>query len=96
MKDSEKPLPSLTDLQRKIDEAEAESEGHKAPAESAKIGASMNLGMELLAGVGVGGILGYFIDKAAGTLPVFFIIFFFIGFAAGLRNIMRKSKEGNL
>jgi ATP synthase protein I len=96
MAKSGKDLPSLDELQKKIDAAPGrdgnqESESYVANRE---IGQAMRLGTELLAGVGVGGVIGYFLDKVAGTSPILFILFFFLGFAAGLRNIMRSVSKG--
>ncbi len=80
-------LPSLEDLQHKIDEAKPEGDEEKPV--SGDIGTAMRLGTELMAGVGVGGVIGYVIDSVFDTLPIFFILFFFLGFAAGVRNITR-------
>lgn len=95
MTEPEKPLPSLDELKREISEANPKG-GEDQQAESARVnyGKAMRLGTDLLAGVGVGGVIGYFIDQAAGTSPIFFIVFFFIGFAAGVRNIIRSA--GNI
>jgi ATP synthase protein I len=97
MSNSDDPLPSLEALQRKIDEVKPDS-GEK-PSEGAtrsSIGKAMRLGTDLLAGVGVGGVLGYFIDRFFETSPVFFIVFFFLGFAAGVRNILRSADKVDL
>ncbi|MFW0777106.1 MAG: AtpZ/AtpI family protein [Rickettsiales bacterium] len=89
MNEDNKPLPSLEDLQRKIDEIAPKSDDEQSSGSGANIGKAMKLGTELLAGVGVGGILGYYIDLWLDTLPLFFILFFFLGFAAGVKNILR-------
>jgi len=33
--------------------------------------------------------LGFWLDKWLGTMPLFLIVFFFLGFAAGFMNIYR-------
>ena len=93
MASSKDPLPSLDALQRKIDsmKPEGEEETDKSNT-STDIGKAMKMGVELMAGVGVGGVMGYWIDRALDTLPIFFIIFFFLGFAAGFRNLVRNAK----
>jgi len=94
MTKSDEPLPSLDGLQRKIDQTRPESD--KTPPSDTPPGAlgnAMRLGTDLLAGVGVGGVLGYFLDRWLGTSPVCFIVFFFLGFAAGVRNILRNSDK---
>lgn len=56
------------------------------------------LAMELpfipIAAVMVAGGLGYLIDKRLGTLPAFTLILGLLGFAAGLREIIRRVKSG--
>jgi F0F1-type ATP synthase assembly protein I len=93
MAEKNKPLPSLDALQRKIDSARPHGDEDVTPdSTTAGFGKAMHLGMELIVGVGVGGIIGYWIDQWLGTLPVFFILLFFLGFAAGLRNMLRSAK----
>lgn len=83
-------MTDLDELQHKIDQIKSESDEGKQATPSAAYGNAMRYGTELFAGAGVGGVLGYFIDRVAGTSPIFFILFFFIGFAAGVRNIIRN------
>ncbi len=40
----------------------------------------------------VGGLLGWSIDKYAGTGPWGMIVMLLLGFAAGLRSVMRQQK----
>ena len=90
----DKPLPSLDALQRKIDKVKPESENEpSAESTSSSLGKAMRLGTDLLAGVGIGGVLGYFIDRTFDTSPIFLIVFFFLGFAAGVRNILRNGDK---
>ncbi len=48
---------------------------------------------ELVVGVLVGGAMGWGLDTLFGTLPVFVIIFGFLGFVAGIRIVIRSAKE---
>ena len=48
---------------------------------------------ELVAGLGIGFALGYGLDLVFGSLPWFLIIFTLLGFAAGIRTMMRTAKE---
>lgn len=43
--------------------------------------------------LGLGG--GYLIDRWLGTTPWFFFAGFFVGFAAGVTNLVRASKVGS-
>ena len=94
MANSDKPLPSLDELQRKIDSVHPKSHGdNQEKPTPAQTGTAMRAGMDLLAGVGVGGVIGYYADKAFDTSPILFIVFFFLGFAAGVKNIMRNMNK---
>ncbi|MEM6409296.1 MAG: AtpZ/AtpI family protein [Pseudomonadota bacterium] len=48
---------------------------------------------ELVAGLGIGFAIGYGLDYAFGTLPIFMVIFTLLGFAAGINVMMRTAKE---
>lgn len=52
---------------------------------------SLTLGIELALFIGGGIALGYTLDKKAGTLPLFIVIFALAGFAAGFYLIMRRT-----
>ena len=39
-----------------------------------------------------GGFFGWLLDWAFGTLPVFMLLFLFVGFGVGIRNVIRISK----
>jgi ATP synthase protein I len=49
------------------------------------------LSSELVAGVLVGGVIGWALDKALGISPWGFIVFLLLGFAAGVLNVMRAA-----
>jgi ATP synthase protein I len=49
--------------------------------------------IELVAGLGIGFGIGYGLDSLFGTLPIFLVIFIFLGFAAGVNTMMRSAKE---
>lgn len=55
----------------------------------------MRIGTELVAGLVVGGGIGYVLDRWLGTGPWLMIVFFFFGAAAGIRNVMRAAEELN-
>ena len=48
---------------------------------------------ELVVGMLMGLGLGYGLDYLFGTLPIFLIIFTLLGFAAGVRTMMRSAEE---
>jgi ATP synthase protein I len=41
----------------------------------------------------VGAAMGWGLDALFGTLPVFLIVFILLGFAAGIRTVMRSAEE---
>ena len=57
------------------------------------MGNAFKLGTELVAAVAVGTIIGFILDNWFGTKPILIIIFFFIGFAAGILNVVRTAKN---
>ena len=57
------------------------------------MGSAFKLGTELVAAVIVGTIIGFILDNWFGTKPILIIIFFFIGFAAGILNVVRTAKN---
>lgn len=49
--------------------------------------------IELVAGLGVGFGVGYGLDRLFGTLPFLLVIFTLLGFAAGVRTMLRTAAE---
>ncbi len=49
----------------------------------------LRMASELVGAVLVGGLIGYALDRWLGTWPWFFLVFFFLGFAAGVVNVTR-------
>lgn len=95
MPDPTDDLPSLGALQEKIDHAKPTvKKGGAAGLEYSKdISLAVQFLVELCAGVGVGGALGYFLDRWLETSPVFLIMCLLLGTAAGIRNMMRSAKQ---
>jgi ATP synthase protein I len=58
-------------------------------AETKKIMALSSLGLMLPSSIAVGLFLGYILDKAFGTRPWMLIIFFLLGTASGITNLLR-------
>lgn len=63
----------------------------KQEGDPSAIGKAMRLSSEFVAGIVAGGLVGWVVDKVAGTSPWGLIIFLMLGFAAGLRNLLRAS-----
>ncbi|MDA0781679.1 MAG: AtpZ/AtpI family protein [Rickettsiales bacterium] len=89
----EEDLPSLQELDKSIKEAKKRAEGGDSQAN--KSGSAFRTSIDLVAGVVVGSVAGYYIDKWLGTLPVFFIVCFFLGVAGSALNIYRSIQRDN-
>lgn len=64
-----------------------------APDSHAQAHLAWRMVIELVAGLGIGFGIGYGLDALLGTGPWLMIIFVFLGFAAGIRTMMRSAKE---
>lgn len=49
--------------------------------------------IELVAGLAIGFGIGYGLDVLFGTMPIFMVLFIFLGFAAGIKTMMRSAAE---
>jgi len=49
--------------------------------------------IELVAGLGIGFGVGYGLDRLFGTMPLFLVIFIFLGFAAGIKTMLNSARE---
>jgi ATP synthase protein I len=56
-------------------------------------GAAVQVGIELVAGVIGGALLGYGLDRWLETWPIFFLVLFFLGAAAGMLNAYRYLRK---
>ena len=90
----------LNDLGKRLDELQtrqAAKTQRQAPSQSS---IAFRFATELMAALIVGGGLGWGIDWLFGhfgfhTRPAFMIVFFVLGAAAGIRNVMRAAHEIN-
>lgn len=58
-------------------------------------GMGLQVGIELVAGVVGGGLIGYVLDLWLGTWPALFIVLFFLGAAAGMLNAYRYIRRAS-
>jgi ATP synthase protein I len=49
--------------------------------------------IELVAGLGIGFGIGYGLDTLMGTMPLFLVLFILMGFAAGVKTMLRSARE---
>jgi ATP synthase protein I len=90
----------LTDLGKRLGEAQKRQAGGAKRPPPSQAGIAGRFATELVAALVVGGGIGWGIDWLLGhfgfhTRPVFLILFFVLGAAAGIRNVMRAATEIN-
>jgi ATP synthase protein I len=49
------------------------------------------VGTDLVAGIAVGVVIGWVLDRWLGTTPWLLLVFFVLGSAAGITNVMRTA-----
>ena len=57
------------------------------------MGSAFKLGTELVSAVAVGTIIGFILDSWFDTKPWLIIIFFFLGAASGMLNVIRTANR---
>ena len=88
-------------LADRIKQAEQSAKGRvdKPPAGHmpvAGLALAGRVALELVAGVVVGGFLGWMLDRWLGTTPGFMLGLFFLGAAAGMMNVWRLVTGRNM
>lgn len=66
-----------------------------ASANASAMARGFRLSSELIAGVLVGAVIGWGFDRLLSTSPWGLIVFFLLGFAAGVINVMRSAGVAN-
>ena len=83
----------VDELGKQLEEARSQQEEKESDEDRATRARGMAYGLrmasELVGAVLVGGLIGYFLDQWLGTSPWLFLVFFFVGFAAGVLNVVR-------
>ncbi len=100
--DPEDPDDEAAQLRVRLNRLSGELKGRAAPPaaaeqrpepQSSAAGSAMSLGLragsEFVSAVIVGLGIGWVLDRALGTNPAFLIVFFLIGVAAGIWNVIR-------
>lgn len=99
---SAKPTPDEAALSARLKGLGAKlgQAGHRKPHDAASrqsgsdpsaIARGFRLSTELVAGVIVGAIIGYLLDRFLGISPWGLIVFLLLGFVAGVLNVMRAA-----
>lgn len=78
-------------LEKRRAEDEVQGKKIRSTTSLAGFGAAIRLTSEFIAGIAVGAFIGWLIDKVAGTSPFALIVFFLLGFGAGILNVLRSA-----
>lgn len=85
---------SLDEFSERLERVKGQAAGPAPKQGSAGAwGRAMRVSSDLLAGLFVGCLLGLGLDHWLNTKPVFLLVGMALGFAAGLRNMMRTLKS---
>jgi ATP synthase protein I len=76
---------------RKFRTDQSDGRDGKASANASAMARGLRLSSELVAGVLVGAVIGWGFDRLLSTSPWGLIVFFLLGFTAGVINVMRTA-----
>ena len=90
--------PAEKDRLERLDKRIKELKGAAAPVSKieehhSQAHLAWRMVIELVAGIVIGFGIGYGLDMLLGTLPIFLVLFVLLGFAAGVRVMMRSARE---
>jgi ATP synthase protein I len=85
----------LTDLGKRLDEIQTKQAGRDKRPPPSQSGIAGRIVAELVAGIIVGGGLGWGVDRLFHTAPWGMIILFVLGAAAGIRSVMQTAQKIN-
>jgi len=86
-------LDALGDELGEVERRRKASEPANTEARSGALGMAFRLGAEMVAGIVVGGVIGWALDSWLKTVPAFLILFLLLGSAAGILNSVRTAKR---
>lgn len=94
----ERELRAIRERLSKLDQKIDHAQGPQLSAEAAEArGRSMSLAFrvatDLIAGVFVGGLLGWALDNVLGTAPFLLIVCLLLGIAGGILNSVRAAQK---
>lgn len=90
----DKPRPPLEDLDFRLRKARGEDRrDDRGRLPGTRLGQALHLAIEMAAALAVGGGLGWLLDDWMETGPWLFVVFIFVGIAAGILNAFRAAQR---
>ncbi len=84
----------LRDLEARLAEARRDKSGPSRGEEHfSQANHAWRMVIELVSGLGIGFAIGYGLDVLLGTLPILLVLFTLLGFAAGIKTMLRTAAE---
>ncbi len=91
--DDNDDLPSLSALAAKINQAKSPVDDVARNDDAVYAGYAMRLVIDVFAGLIAGGIVGYGVDYFFNTTPFGIIVGVMLGFAGGIRNMIKNAAK---
>lgn len=86
--------PGENSFKERLARARKETEDEwQEEAPASPMGIAFKMGIELVVGSGVGAFMGYWFDKWLDTAPLFIVALLILGFAGGVRNVIRDARQ---
>ena len=86
--------PSHASFEKRLNHAQKKAQDEWTESEpSSSMGIAFKIGIELVVGTGVGAFIGYWFDVWFGTAPLFMLVLLILGFASGVRNVIREAQK---
>ena len=96
MSEPQRP-PSFEEFDARLGKARPEqakpTDGGDEPPARLDYGTGLQAGIEVVAGVGFGVLIGWALDRWLGTTPLLLVVFFMLGAAAGVLNAYRHLRR---
>lgn len=91
--DREDEASRLRDLEERLSKLTPKPKADAPMAGHDQAHLAWRMVIEIVAGIGIGFGIGYGLDYLLGTTPLLMILFIFLGFAAGIKTMMRTAAE---